>query len=135
MRQFCKKTFEEISKCDMLHNNPLYGVIVYEVDADGIDCTGGDSDDMIADAMDAPYYNGYGYVFKEKSVAKEFILQSANKYADSFKDSFASDTDKIEFIELPDDNFIAIGGSSYCKIYKITTMLNIDHRNYDCAKI
>lgn len=99
-------------------------VVDYEEDADGINYIEDISE--IDGYEDNSIGSGNAKAFDSKEDAEKFIEANANQY----KKDFENDDElgcEVELLALPNDTYVAVGTTSFCKFWKIVEVFDIKH--------
>ena len=124
------KNFKTVDNFDMnkfgfkTAETKKFVVVDYEEDADGINYSedeaenGGYEDNSIG--------SGNAKAFDSKEDAEKFIEADANQYKKDFEEDDELGNE-VELIALPNDTYVAVGETSYCKYWKIVEILDIKH--------
>lgn len=98
-------------------------VVDYEEDADGINYFEDESE--IDGYEDNSIGSGNAKTFDSKKDAEKFIEADANQYK---KDQDADEIEcEVELLALPNDTYVAVGTTSFCKFWKIVEVFDIKH--------
>jgi len=115
------KNFKTVDNFDMnkfgfkTAKTKKFVVVDYEEDADGINYS---EDNSIG--------SGNAKAFDSKEDAEKFIEADANQY----KKDAEEDTELgigVELLALPNDTYVAVGITSFCKFWKIVEVFDIKH--------
>lgn len=96
-------------------------VVDYEEDADGINYSIDESE--IDGYEDNSVGSGNAKAFNSKEDAEKFIEADANQYKKDMDD----DDCEVELLALPNDTYVAVGMTSFCKFWKIVEVFDIKH--------
>lgn len=96
-------------------------VVDYEEDADGINYIEDISE--IDGYEDNSIGSGNAKAFDSKEDAEKFIEADANQYKKDMDD----DDCEVELLALPNDTYVAVGTTSFCKFWKIIEVFDIKH--------
>lgn len=100
-----------------------FTVVSYEEDADGINYSEDEAE--IDGYEDNSVGSGDAKSFDSKEDAEKFIEADANQYK---KDYEKDDADcEVELLALPNDMYVAVGTTSFCKFWKIVEIFDIKH--------
>lgn len=125
------KNFKNVENFDMnkfgfeTAKTKKFVVVEYEEDADGINYS---EDEVEIDGYeDNSIGSGHAMTFDSKEDAEKFIEADANQYK---KDSAEADDElgcDVELLALPNDMYVAVGTTSFCKFWKIVEIFDIKH--------
>lgn len=96
-------------------------VVDYVEDADGINYSIDESE--IDGYEDNSVGSGNAKAFNSKEDAEKFIEADANQYKKDMDD----DDCEVELLALPNDTYVAVGTTSFCKFWKIVEVFDIKH--------
>ncbi len=99
-------------------------VVDYEEDADGINYFEDESE--IDGYEDNSIGSGNAKTFDSKEDAEKFIEADANQYKKDFEDDDELGCE-VELLALPNDTYVAVGTTSFCKFWKIIEVFDIKH--------
>lgn len=106
-------------------------VIDYQEDADGINYSEDEAE--IDGYEDNSIGSGNAKAFDSKEDAEKFIEADANQY----KKDAEEDTELgigVELLALPNDTYVAVGMTSFCKFWKIVEVFDIKHEQSERKK-
>ena len=124
------KNFKTVDNFDMnkfgfkTAKTKKFVVVDYEEDADGINYSEDESE--IDGYEDNSVGSGNAKTFDSKEDAEKFIEADANQY----KKDFENDDElgcEVELLALPNDTYVAVGTTSFCKFWKIVEVFDIKH--------
>lgn len=124
------KNFKTVDNFDMnkfgfkTAETKKFVVVDYEEDADGINYIEDISE--IDGYKDNSIGSGNAKTFDSKEDAEKFIEADANQY----KKDFENDDElgcEVELLALPNDMYVAVGTTSFCKFWKIVEVFDIKH--------
>ena len=124
------KNFKTVDNFDMnkfsfkTAKTKKFVVVDYEEDADGINYSEDESE--IDGYEDNSIGSGNAKAFDSKEDAEKFIEAAANQYKKDFEEDDELGNE-VELIALPNDTYVAVGETSYCKYWKIVEVFNIKH--------
>lgn len=124
------KNFKSVENFDMnkfgfkTAKTKKFVVVDYEEDADGINYFEDESE--IDGYEDNSIGSGNAKAFDSKEDAEKFIEADANQYK---KDAEEDDELglNVELLALPNDTYVAVGMTSFCKFWKIVEVFDIKH--------
>ena len=141
------KNFKTVDNFDMnkfgfkTAKTKKFVVVDYEEDADGINYFEDESeiDGYEEDADGINYFedeseidednsigSGNAKTFDSKEEAEKFIEADANQYKKDFEDDDELGCE-VELLALPNDTYVAVGTTSFCKFWKIVEVFDIKH--------
>lgn len=124
------KNFKNVENFDMnkfgfkTAKTKKFAVVEYDEDADGINYS---EDEIEIDGYeDNSIGSGHVTMFDSKEDAEKFIEADANQYKKDFEDDDELDCE-VELLALPNDMYVAVGTTSFCKFWKIVEVFDIKH--------
>lgn len=124
------KNFKNVEKFDMnkfgfkTAETKKFAVVSYEEDADGINYSEDEAE--IDGYEDNSVGSGDAKTFDSKEDAEKFIEADANQYKKDFEDDKELACE-VELLALPNDTYVAVGTTSFCKFWKIVEIFDIKH--------